>query len=113
MIHHDAARLAGDVTVPFTLTDNGVRLKVTGVELFSLGRAAEQEGDVVWSAWDPLTRHYRRLLIHQGALAGVLLMGDCRSAATFTDYWQRLRPHTRTGCSIVSQRNRRLQDRTL
>lgn len=43
-----------------------MRLKVTGVELFSLGRAAEQEGDVVWSAWDPLARHYRRLLIHQG-----------------------------------------------
>lgn len=80
-----AARLAGDVTAPFTLTDSGMRLKVTGVELFSLGRAAEQEGDVVWSAWDPLTRHYRRLLINQGALAGVLLMGDCRSAATFTD----------------------------
>ncbi|MGC0103900.1 FAD-dependent oxidoreductase, partial [Enterobacter asburiae] len=80
-----AARLAGDVTAPFTLTDSGMRLKVTGVELFSLGRAAVQEGDVVWSAWDPLTRHYRRLLINQGALAGVLLMGDCRSAATFTD----------------------------
>ncbi|AZL65768.1 MULTISPECIES: nitrite reductase large subunit NirB [Enterobacter] len=80
-----AARLAGDVTAPFTLTDSGMRLKVTGVELFSLGRAAVQEGDVVWSAWDPLTRHYRRLLINQEALAGVLLMGDCRSAATFTD----------------------------
>ncbi|MEG5548157.1 nitrite reductase large subunit NirB [Enterobacter wuhouensis] len=80
-----AARLAGDVTAPFALTDSGVRLKVTGIELFSLGRAAEQEGDVVWSSWDPLTRHYRRLLIHRGALAGVLLMGDCRSAATFTD----------------------------
>ncbi|KAA1337120.1 nitrite reductase, partial [Escherichia coli] len=34
-----AARLAGEVTAPFTRTDNGVRLKVTGVELFSLGRA--------------------------------------------------------------------------
>jgi NAD(P)H-nitrite reductase large subunit len=78
-----AARLAGDVTAPFALTDNGMRLKVTGVELFSLGRAAEQEGDVVWSAWDPLTRHYRRLLIHQGALAGVLLMGDCRSGGIY------------------------------
>ncbi len=80
-----AARLAGEVTAPFTLTDNGVRLKVTGVALFSLGRATAQADDVVWSSWDPLTRHYRRLLIHQGALAGVLLMGDCRSAATFTD----------------------------
>jgi nitrite reductase (NADH) large subunit len=100
-------------TAPFTLTDSGMRLKVTGVELFSLGRAAEQEGDVVWSAWDPLTRHYRRLLIHQGALAGVLLMGDCRSAATFTDLLATAAPATRTGCSIVSLRNRRLQDRTL
>lgn len=80
-----AARLAGEVTAPFTLVDNGVRLKVTGLELFSLGRATAQAEDVVWSSWDPLTRHYRRLLIHQGALAGVLLMGDCRSAATFTD----------------------------
>ncbi len=80
-----AARLAGEVTAPFTLTDNGVRLKVTGVALFSLGRATAQADDVVWSSWDPLTRHYRRLLIHQGMLAGVLLMGDCRSAATFTD----------------------------
>ena len=81
-----AARLAGDATAPFTLTDSGMRLKVTGVELFSLGRAAEQEGDVVWSAWDPLTRHYRRLLIHQGALAGVLLMGDCRSGGGWARY---------------------------
>ncbi len=80
-----AARLAGEIAAPFALTDSGVRLKVTGVELFSLGRAAAQENDVVWSSWDPLTRHYRRLLIHRGALAGVLLMGDCRSAATFTD----------------------------
>ena len=80
-----AARLAGEITAPFTRTDNGVRLKVTGVELFSLGRATAQADDMVWSSWDPLTRHYRRLLIHQGTLAGVLLLGDCRSAATFTD----------------------------
>ncbi len=39
---------------------------------------------MVWRSWDSLTRHYR-LLIHQGTLAGVLLMGDCRNAATFTD----------------------------
>lgn len=33
----------------------------------------------------PLTRHYRRLLVRNGTLAGVLLMGECRSAATLTD----------------------------
>ncbi|MFR3707740.1 MAG: hypothetical protein ACLTXH_10160 [Enterobacter hormaechei] len=48
-----------------------------------------------------------------GTLAGVLLLGDCRSAATFTDLLATAAPATRTGCSIVSQRNRRLQDRTL
>ncbi|MCL8314962.1 nitrite reductase large subunit NirB [Enterobacter cloacae subsp. cloacae] len=79
-----AARLAGDAPVPFAHTDSGMRLKVTGVELFSAGRVTAQPEDTVWDAWDPLTRHYRRLLIHRGALAGVLLMGDCRSAATFT-----------------------------
>ncbi|KAA3581147.1 nitrite reductase large subunit NirB [Enterobacter cloacae] len=80
-----AARLAGDAPVPFAHTDSGMRLKVTGVELFSAGRVTAQPEDTVWDAWDPLTRHYRRLLIHRGALAGVLLMGDCRNAATFTD----------------------------
>ncbi|EPN4911606.1 TPA: nitrite reductase small subunit NirD [Enterobacter cloacae] len=80
-----AARLAGDAPVPFAHTDSGMRLKVTGVELFSAGRVTAQPEDTVWDAWDPLTCHYRRLLIHRGALAGVLLMGDCRSAATFTD----------------------------
>lgn len=80
-----AARLTGDAPVPFAHTDSGMRLKVTGVELFSAGRVTAQPEDTVWDAWDPLTRHYRRLLIHRGALAGVLLMGDCRSAATFTD----------------------------
>ncbi|MFT3058676.1 nitrite reductase large subunit NirB [Enterobacter sp. 03-F-07-AD-ECC] len=80
-----AARLAGHAPVPFAHTDSGMRLKVTGVELFSAWRVTAQPEDTVWDAWDPLTRHYRRLLIHRGALAGVLLMGDCRSAATFTD----------------------------
>lgn len=80
-----AARLAGEASTPFALTDSGMRLKVPGVELFSAGRAEVLPDDVVWSAWDPLTRHYRRLLLHRGALAGVLLMGDCRNAATFTD----------------------------
>ncbi len=62
--------------MPFAHTDSGMRLKVTGVELFSAGRVTAQPEDTVWDAWDPLTRHYRRLLIHRGALAGVLLMGD-------------------------------------
>lgn len=80
-----AARLAGECVAPFTPTQNGMRLKVTGIELFSAGEVIAQEKDAVWTSWDPLTRHYRRLLVRNGTLAGVLLMGECRSAATLTD----------------------------
>ena len=80
-----AARLAGENVTPFTPMQNGMRLKVTGVELFSVGEVTAQQHDAVWTSWDPLTRHYRRLLVRNGTLAGVLLMGECRSAATLTD----------------------------
>ncbi|WP_312134099.1 nitrite reductase large subunit NirB, partial [Leclercia sp.] len=49
------------------------------------GEVIAQEKDAVWTSRDPLTRHYRRLLVRNGTLAGVLLMGECRSAATLTD----------------------------
>jgi len=80
-----AARLAGETCATFTPCDSGLRLKVTGIELFSAGCVTAQADDAVWTSWDPLTRHYRRLLIRNGTLAGVLLFGDCRSAATLTD----------------------------
>ncbi|WP_446027523.1 nitrite reductase large subunit NirB [Lelliottia amnigena] len=80
-----AARLAGKICAAFTPCDSGMRLKVTGIELFSAGCVTAQAGDDLWTSWDPLTRHYRRLLIRNGTLAGVLMFGDCRSAATLTD----------------------------
>lgn len=80
-----AARLAGHSVNEFAPQESGMRLKVTGIELFSAGSVTPQPDDAVWTSWDPLTRHYRRLLIRHGQLAGVVLMGDCRSAATFTD----------------------------
>ncbi len=46
-----AARLAGEASTPFALTDSGMRLKVPGVELFSAGRVEVLPDDVVWSAW--------------------------------------------------------------
>ncbi|WP_407439776.1 nitrite reductase large subunit NirB [Lelliottia sp.] len=80
-----AARLAGETCAAFTPCDSGMRLKVTGIELFSAGCVTAQADDALWTSWDPLTRHYRRLLIRNGTLAGVLMFGDCRSAATLTD----------------------------
>ena len=80
-----AARLAGEETAPFVPTRSGMRLKVSGIDLYSAGEVAAREGDDLWSTWDPLTQHYRRLLVRDGRLAGVLLLGECRSAAALTD----------------------------
>lgn len=79
-----AERLCGTPGEDFTWQESGTRLKVTGIELFSAGdlRAAEQ--DQQWTSWDPLARHYRRLLVRHGILRGVLLFGDCQHAAPLT-----------------------------
>ncbi len=80
-----AARLLGEAQVDFYWQDSGTRLKVTGIHLFSAGRVQATSDDDIWSTFDPLSGHYRRLLIRHGQLQGVLLMGDCTSAAALTE----------------------------
>ncbi|HFK3156285.1 MULTISPECIES: nitrite reductase large subunit NirB [Citrobacter] len=80
-----AARLCGAPQDGFRWQESGTRLKVTGIDLFSAGAVDTLPGDEVYSSLDPLSGHYRRLLIRGGKLAGALLMGDCRSAAPFTE----------------------------
>lgn len=80
-----AARLAGTPGADFHWQDSGTRLKVTGIDLFSAGEVNATAGDDLLRTFDPLSGHYRRLLIRNGRLQGVLLMGDCRSAAPLTD----------------------------
>ena len=80
-----AARLCDQPGDDFHWHDSGTRLKVTGIDLFSAGLVNADAGDQTWHSFDPLSGHYRRLLIRDGRLAGVLLMGDCRSAVTLTE----------------------------
>lgn len=87
-----SARLAGTEQADFHWQDNGTRLKVTGIDLFSAGPIEAVENDDVWSSFDPQSGHYRRLLLRDGRLRGVLLMGDCTAAATFTDLIQSPQP---------------------
>ncbi len=76
-----AARLADRPQGDFYSAATGTRLKVSGMALFSAGDVREAlESDVVWSSWDPLTRHYRRLFLKDGRLNGVLLYGDCQQS---------------------------------
>lgn len=87
-----AARLCGQPMADFHWQDAGTRLKVTGIDLFSAGKVQAEEGDEQWTSFDPQTGHYRRLLVRDGQLTGVLLFGDCASAAAFTDLLHSTQP---------------------
>ncbi len=53
----------------FVWQDAGTRLKVTGIELFSAGEQQAGEQDDIYTSWDPIDRHYRRLLLRDDACA--------------------------------------------
>lgn len=64
---------------------NGASKADLGIDLFSAGVTDTTATDATLSTYDPLSGHYRRLLTRDGKLHGVLLMGDCHSAAPLTD----------------------------
>ena len=83
-----AARLAGQPVGDFHYQQSGTRLKVTGIDLFSLGEIAPTPHTRTLTAFDPLSHHYRRLLLRDGVLVGALLLGDTASAAALTTQLQ-------------------------
>ncbi len=94
----------------FVWQDAGTRLKVTGIELFSAGEQQAGEQDDIYTSWDPIDRHYRRLLLRDGRLRGVLLMGDCTAAAALTARPESDEPATVDWLFDPLQRSRRLQE---
>lgn len=102
-----AGRLCGTPEADFHWQDSGTRLKVTGIALFSAGEPQASDHDEIWTSWDPLARHYRRLLVRDGKLQAVLLLGDCANAAPLTALLAT--PRSQTGFLILLQRSRALQ----
>ncbi|NWA61668.1 nitrite reductase small subunit NirD [Pantoea sp. B9002] len=74
-----AAQLANAPIADFHYQENGTRLKVSGIEMFSAGDISEGESI---SSFDSVHQHYRRLFLRDGALRGVLLFGDSQAANT-------------------------------
>ena len=70
-----AAMLAG-VSVPLAAHDVPLRLKVTDIHLFCAGTLHGGQDAEIHSTFDPFDGHYRRLLIQNNQLKGVLLWGD-------------------------------------
>ncbi|TNV22221.1 nitrite reductase small subunit NirD [Buttiauxella sp. B2] len=80
-----AARLCKETTHDFHYVDRGTRLKVSGIPLFSAGAFNEKPDTRIFTAFDPLTKHYRCLHMCGNRLTGALLLGDITSANALTD----------------------------
>ncbi|MCR9001231.1 nitrite reductase large subunit NirB [Rahnella perminowiae] len=71
-----AARLAGAPVVSSVEHRAPLRLKVTGIDLFCAGELHGGDGEQIHTMSDPVDGHYRRLLLRDNQLTGVLLWGD-------------------------------------
>jgi nitrite reductase (NADH) large subunit len=67
-----------DAVPPATL------LKVTGVDLTSVGRFEEEEGDEVVTSEDAAEARYRKLVVRDGRAVGGILLGYPLEAAGLT-----------------------------
>lgn len=73
------ARLVGshkNYRGPFQVKPTPVKLKVSGINLFSVGNLDEFEGGQSLVFKDPSARHYRRLVVKDGKLVGAILFGN-------------------------------------
>ncbi|MCQ4161543.1 nitrite reductase large subunit NirB [Roseomonas sp. GC11] len=70
----------------------GTRLKVTGIEMFSAGDFSGGEGceEVVFR--DPSRGVYRRLVLREQKLSGVVLYGDAQDGGWYFDLLKQARP---------------------
>ena len=76
-----AYRLAGSPRDDYASAPLATRLKVTGIDVVSVGDLRAQDGDEAHTLFDSLTPCYRRLIFRAGRLRGALLYGDARDGA--------------------------------
>ncbi len=80
-----AARLAGNETAVFAHSDTPTKLKVTGIDLFSLGDFADGEDREEIVLRDASAGIYRRLVLQDNRIIGTVLFGDTTDGAWFNE----------------------------
>jgi nitrite reductase (NADH) large subunit len=80
-----AEQLAGSSEAAFKPTATATKLKVTGVNLFSAGDFAEGPGREEIVLRDAAQNIYKRLVIQDSKLVGVVLYGETQDGAWFFD----------------------------
>jgi nitrite reductase (NADH) large subunit len=79
------AQLAGDADRRYAGSSPSTSLKVTGVELFSAGDIQPDAASEEIVFVDAQTGLYRKLLVKDGRLAGVVLLGDARDGNWYAE----------------------------
>ena len=80
-----AAHLAGDAGAQFKASATATKLKVTGINLFSAGDFAEGKDREEIVLRDAARGIYKRLVLKDNKLVGVVLYGDTADGAWFFD----------------------------
>ncbi len=84
-----AARLGGDATASFAGALTATRLKVTGVDLFSAGDFGEGDDRQEVVLRDVARGVYKRVVLKEDRVAGVVLYGDTADGSWFFDLLRR------------------------
>ena len=84
-----AARLAGDRDAAFTGATTSTKLKVTGINVTSAGDFAEAGGRDEIVLRDAARGIYKRLVLEQNRIVGIVLYGDTADGAWFFDMLKR------------------------
>ena len=80
-----AAQLAGDAGAMFTPSAVATKLKVTGINLFSAGDFADGPGREEIVLRDAARGIYKRLVLQENRIIGVVMYGDTSDGAWFFD----------------------------
>ncbi len=78
-----AAQLAGEADASYTGSVTATKLKVTGVDLYSAGDFAEGEGREEIVLRDAAQGVYKRLVLEENKIVGVVMYGDTGDGAWF------------------------------
>ncbi|TNC74750.1 nitrite reductase large subunit NirB [Rubellimicrobium roseum] len=80
-----AAHLAGDTTPRFVHQDTPTKLKVTGIDLYSLGDFAEGDDREEIVLRDASAGVYKRIVLKDNRIVGTVLYGETADGAWFND----------------------------
>jgi nitrite reductase (NADH) large subunit len=83
-----AERLCNKVQKPFQNAPVPTKLKVSGVQLFSAGDVEASEDSQCFTLLDKKALIYRKIIVKNGKISGIVLFGDVSSGMTYFELMQ-------------------------